>query len=205
MSDIPEIKTPIDEDQDSLFDNSIFGKPELHHVLSDRSISPCHTDSDQSPSRQSLEQRLQERPGPTVIQHMPVSSYIKTPYSRQIGTKLASSNNPTIVMELDLDGNVRYLSKNWEYIVGTQIRKILNRHISKIIIANNDEDVQVFNTAIDAMIKEDCSYKIKFITATNHIRREKSLSRSQGMREMKLENVDCIRKVTTRKYQDLII
>lgn len=195
MSNIPEIKTPIDEDKDSLFDDSIFGKPELHHILSDRSISPCHTEIDQlhheqEPSlEQSLEERLKQRPGPMVIQHMPISSYIRnsttsTVSSKDVSTlqdstsiKLASSNNPTIVMELDLDGNVRYLSKNWEHIVGTRIKKILNRHISKIIIANNNEDAQVFNTAIDAMIKEDCSYKVKFITATNHSRRKKSLTR----------------------------
>ncbi|WLF81399.1 rim15, signal transduction response regulator [Lodderomyces elongisporus] len=87
-----------------------------------------------------------------------------------IDLRLASSNNPTIVMELDLDGNIKYLSQNWEYIVGTHIKKIKNRHISKIIIGINDEDFQVFNKAIDSMIKDDGSYKVKFITATNHTR-----------------------------------
>lgn len=99
--------------------------------------------------------------------------YPSATIEEQIDLRLASSNNPTIVMELDLDGNIRYLSKNWEYIVGTNIKKIVNRHISKIIIGNNDDDSQVFNIAIDAMTREDISYKVKFITATNHTQRNK--------------------------------
>ena len=141
MSNIPEIKTPIDEDKDSLFDDSIFGKPELHHILSDRSISPCHTEIDQlhheqEPSlEQSLEERLKQRPGPMVIQHMPISSYIRnsttsTVSSKDVSTlqdstsiKLASSNNPTIVMELDLDGNVRYLSKIGNILLELELKR----------------------------------------------------------------------------------
>ncbi|KAG7663349.1 RIM15 [[Candida] subhashii] len=84
----------------------------------------------------------------------------------QITLRLESSNNPTVVMELDLDGNIRYISNNWEYIVGTNIKKIINRPISKIIIGNNEEDYKVFNNAIDQMILDDCSYKVKFMTAT---------------------------------------
>lgn len=85
----------------------------------------------------------------------------------QIDLRLASSNNPTIVMELDLDGKVRYLSKNWEFIIGTTIKKIVDNPISKIIIGNSPEDLLVFNNAIDKMIVDDCSYKVKFLTATN--------------------------------------
>ncbi|KAK6458358.1 response regulator receiver [Scheffersomyces xylosifermentans] len=85
----------------------------------------------------------------------------------QIDLRLASSNNPTIVMELDLDGKIRYLSKNWEFIIGTTIKKIVNNPISKIIIGNSPEDLQVFNNAINKMITDDCSYKVKFLTATN--------------------------------------
>jgi serine/threonine-protein kinase RIM15 len=85
----------------------------------------------------------------------------------QIDLRLASSDNPTAVMELDLDGNISYLSKNWESIVGTKIKKIINKPISNIIIGNNHEDFQVFNNAIESMIRENGSYKVKFITATN--------------------------------------
>lgn len=90
----------------------------------------------------------------------------------QIDLRLASLNNPTIIMELDLDGSIRYLSKNWEYIVGTSISKITNGPISKIILGNNEEDYKVFNQAIESMARDDASYKVKFITATNHTRHD---------------------------------
>lgn len=90
----------------------------------------------------------------------------------EIDLRLASLNNPTIIMELDLDSGVRHLSKNWEYIVGTSILKIIHRPISKIILGNNDEDYRVFNQAIESMTRDDASYKVKFITATNHTRHD---------------------------------
>lgn len=85
----------------------------------------------------------------------------------QIDLRLASADNPTTVMELDLQGNVRYLSKNWESIIGTNIKKIVNKPISNIIIGNTPEDYEIFNNAIEKMIVDDVSYKVKFITATN--------------------------------------
>lgn len=88
-------------------------------------------------------------------------------FQEQIDLRLASSSNPTAVMELDLDGKVTYLSRNWELIVGTKIKKIVNRPISNIIIGNGAEDLNIFNNAIDQMIRNDGSYKVKFVTATN--------------------------------------
>lgn len=88
-------------------------------------------------------------------------------YQEQIDLRVASSNNPTIVMELDLDGNIKHISPNWEQIVGTKIKKIVNKPISNIIIGNNEDDRLVFNNAMKQMILEDTSYKVKFITAMN--------------------------------------
>lgn len=88
-------------------------------------------------------------------------------FQEQIDLRLASSNNPTAVMELDLDGNIRYLSRNWEVIVGTNIKKLVGKSISNILIGNSEDDLKVFNNAIDQMVKDDVSYKVKFITATN--------------------------------------
>ncbi|EGV66664.1 rim15, signal transduction response regulator [Yamadazyma tenuis] len=85
----------------------------------------------------------------------------------QIDLSLASSNNPTTVLELDLDGNIKYLSKNWEIIVGTKVKKMIQKPISSFIIGNNEDDLNVFNYAIEKMIKDDDSYKIQFITATD--------------------------------------
>lgn len=85
----------------------------------------------------------------------------------QIDLSLASSNNPTAVMELDMDGNIRYLSKNWEIIVGTKVKKMIHKPISNFIIGNNEDDMKVFNHAIEKMIKDDDSYTVRFVTATN--------------------------------------
>ncbi|KAI5959746.1 RIM15 [Candida pseudojiufengensis] len=113
-------------------------------------------------------QKVQDNEGPGYNDQ--TSSYKSL--EEQIDLRLASSNNPTIIMELDLDGNVRYLSQNWEHIVGTSIRKIVNKPISKIIIGSNDDDYQVFKKAIDSMIVDDASYKVKFITGTNRTKQD---------------------------------
>lgn len=85
----------------------------------------------------------------------------------QIDLSLASSNNPTTVLELDLDGNIKYLSRNWEIIVGTKVKKLLGKPISDFIIGNSENDMKVFNNAIEQMIKDDDSYKVRFLTAAN--------------------------------------
>lgn len=86
----------------------------------------------------------------------------------QVDLRLAS-DNPTVVMELDLDGNIRYVSKNWEVLVGTSIKKILNKPISNLLIGSTDADLHVFNNAVAQMIRDDALYKVKFVTATNDV------------------------------------
>ncbi|GMM36050.1 protein kinase [Saccharomycopsis crataegensis] len=80
----------------------------------------------------------------------------------------ASSKNPTATLELDLDCNVKYLSKSWETFVGTSVRKIVNKPISKIIMGD-DDDKDVFKRAIEIMNQDDASYRVRFIVAKNHI------------------------------------
>ncbi|KAH3675985.1 hypothetical protein WICMUC_002281 [Wickerhamomyces mucosus] len=81
----------------------------------------------------------------------------------------ASSKNPSIFLELDMDCNVIHLSKAWEYVVGTSIRKIADKSISRIVYGT-EEDKNVFNEAISIMMTDDTSYRVRFITATNEIR-----------------------------------
>lgn len=83
--------------------------------------------------------------------------------------KLASSQNPTVVLETDLDGKIMYLSNNWEVIVGTKVKKLVGRPLSDIIIGNDENDTKVFNNAIHQMILDDESYKVRFLTATNDL------------------------------------
>ncbi|RKP31015.1 kinase-like protein, partial [Metschnikowia bicuspidata] len=81
--------------------------------------------------------------------------------------RLASANNPSVVMELDLNCNVRYVSKNWESLVGTSTRKIINEPIMNILIGKADADLRVFSDAMQKMMCDNASYKVKFVSATN--------------------------------------
>jgi serine/threonine-protein kinase RIM15 len=85
----------------------------------------------------------------------------------------ASAKNPSILLELDMDGNVKHLSKSWEAIIGTNPQKILNQPISKIIYGLED-DKKVFTDAISIMMTDDTSYRVRFLTATNDIVQENS-------------------------------
>ncbi|ODV75954.1 protein kinase RIM15 CYBJADRAFT_165331 [Cyberlindnera jadinii NRRL Y-1542] len=78
----------------------------------------------------------------------------------------ASGKNPSILLELDLDGNVRHLSKAWESVVGTRIAKIIDRPISNIILGS-EEDKHVFVDATGIMMGDDESYRVRFVVSTN--------------------------------------
>ncbi|ODV79073.1 kinase-like protein, partial [Suhomyces tanzawaensis NRRL Y-17324] len=136
----------------------------------ERSVSPCEITALSLPISQTGHILLSAKsidslvlPPPGKIQDNSLFGSVE----EQIDLRLASSDNPTAVMELDLDGNISYLSKNWEFIVGTKIKKIINKPIANIILGNTPGDHQVFNNAIEQMTKDDYSYKVKFITATN--------------------------------------
>lgn len=85
--------------------------------------------------------------------------------------RLASAKDPSVVMELDLNCNVRYVSKNWESLVGTSTRKIINEPIMNILIGKTDADLRVFSDAMQKMMCDNASYKVQFVTATNDKRR----------------------------------
>lgn len=81
----------------------------------------------------------------------------------------ASGKNPTATLELDLEGNIKHLSKSWEFFVGTSVRKIVKKPISKIIIGDQD-DKAVFQRATEIMTSDDASYSVRFIVARNNIK-----------------------------------
>ncbi|CDK26125.1 unnamed protein product [Kuraishia capsulata CBS 1993] len=81
----------------------------------------------------------------------------------------ASSKNPSIVMELDMDCNVRYLSRNWEYVVGTNRHKIVGTPAGSVVLGD-DLDAKVFNRAVDSMMIDDSSYRVRFQTLTNTLK-----------------------------------
>ncbi|ODV95448.1 hypothetical protein PACTADRAFT_23999, partial [Pachysolen tannophilus NRRL Y-2460] len=81
----------------------------------------------------------------------------------------ATSKNPTAVLELDMDCKVKFLSRNWESIVGTKITKIVNKPVSRIVVADSDFDKEVFRRAVDIMMADDTSYRVKFLAATDDV------------------------------------
>lgn len=135
--------------ENSLFHDPGFIVPEAHIRELERSVSPCEI-----PNILSRAQTPEPAGCTSVVKEL-------------VDLRLASGNNPTVVVELDLDCNIRYVSKNWETLVGTSIKKILNKPISNILIGNSDTDLHIFNDAVDQMIRDDASYKVKFVTATN--------------------------------------
>ncbi|CEP64937.1 protein kinase RIM15 LALA0_S15e00760g [Lachancea lanzarotensis] len=76
--------------------------------------------------------------------------------------KVATDTSASILMELNMDGRVRYISSIWEDIVGTKVDDIVGQFISDILVGT-EQDRSVFNRATDLMIREDCSYRVRFL------------------------------------------
>lgn len=99
--------------------------------------------------------------------HRLVGSMLVPLDAEQVDLREASADSLPVVMELDLDGRIRYVSTNWETVVGTAVPKILDRPISDLLIGASDADLSVFNDALAQMVRDNASYKVKFVTATN--------------------------------------
>lgn len=93
--------------------------------------------------------------------------------SVSIDHQLTAKANPletfeqnVLVMELDIDCNVRFLSKSWRRIVGTEPAKILKKPIAAIIMGETNDKL-VFNKATEIMILDDETYRVRFIVESN--------------------------------------
>lgn len=127
------------------------------HRSLEASVSPCETPA------------LPETPTQLPAATLPPKISFTSVMQEQLDLRLASAETPTVVLELDLDGVLRYVSKSWEQLVGTSIKKILNKPIANIIIGTSDADLSIFNDAMDHMIRDNASYKVKFVTSTNDL------------------------------------
>lgn len=78
----------------------------------------------------------------------------------------SSEEGRALVLELDLAGNVRFISKSWRRIVGTDPSKIVERPIGDVIVGE-EEDKHVFSRATDIMLIDDETYRVRFIVETN--------------------------------------
>ncbi|SCU90910.1 LANO_0D10242g1_1 [Lachancea nothofagi CBS 11611] len=93
--------------------------------------------------------------------------------------KVATDTSASILLELNMDGRIRYLSSIWEHIVGTSVEAIVGQSISDILVGS-DQDRSVFQRAIDLMIREDCSYKVRFLVESGSTGNSKTQTSSSA-------------------------
>ncbi len=82
-----------------------------------------------------------------------------------------------VVLELDLNCVVKYISKSWEKVAGTSIRKILKKPISQVVLGT-EEDKNVFKRATQIMLQDDTSYTVRFLVHTGDIVENKNILES---------------------------
>lgn len=140
--------------------------------MEDRPVSPCDVPLSPSPNASpgpqspqpsgdlTLLPPAQKGPRPAGLMLVPLDA-------DQVALREASAVSLPVVMELDLDGRIRYISSNWESVVGTAVRQILGRPIGDLLIGATAADLSVFNDALANMVRDNASYKVKFVTATN--------------------------------------
>lgn len=61
-----------------------------------------------------------------------------------------------VIVDLDLDGTVRWASPSWQEVIGTDVQSVLGKPISELVVGNG----QVFAEAIECMAKDDSRSKI---------------------------------------------
>ncbi|VEU22591.1 DEKNAAC103351 [Brettanomyces naardenensis] len=172
-------------------DSGIFASAPKEGFVPSRSVSPFETDSNRGThdsGRNSTENsphdsRQNSRNGGVVRRQQgsltSLDSSINSSHHSHLDSVLnsstndsqtdlvaASADNPALVLELDLDGNVLFISHSWKQIVGTDIAKIVRKPVSDIIVGDTD-DKQVFNRATQIMLQDDESYRIRFVVQTN--------------------------------------
>ncbi|CCK70579.1 protein kinase RIM15 KNAG_0E03200 [Huiozyma naganishii CBS 8797] len=80
--------------------------------------------------------------------------------------RLATEQNPSMIMELDLEGRIKYISKQWEDIVQLPVP---TGSISSVI-DGTEEDKMVFNRAMEMMLQNDnISYTVTFTLASGEV------------------------------------
>ncbi|SCV02211.1 LAMI_0G16908g1_1 [Lachancea mirantina] len=86
--------------------------------------------------------------------------------------KVATDKSLSILLELDMNGKVKYLSSIWEKVVGTKRDLLVGQSISDFIMGN-ENDKSVFYRAVDLMVRQDCSYRVRFMAETGPLREAK--------------------------------
>ncbi|KAI5796641.1 hypothetical protein EDC01DRAFT_614251 [Geopyxis carbonaria] len=82
--------------------------------------------------------------------------------------KEAAEDSFNVIMDLNLDGNVRWVSPSWATVIGTSNESIHGKPISDILV----DDKEAFRRAFEVMRNDDSrSYKLRFTVAMGSMSR----------------------------------
>jgi serine/threonine-protein kinase RIM15 len=103
--------------------------------------------------------------------------------------KEAAEYNQSVVVELSLDGVIRWVSPSWQDVVGTVVESVLGKPIATLLVT----DASVFERATDAIRKDDSrSQNIRFtvIPGPSSILRRKHSRRKEDTTNDDSVNID---------------
>jgi serine/threonine-protein kinase RIM15 len=70
--------------------------------------------------------------------------------------KEAAEHSQNVIMDLELDGKIRWVSPSWKKVIGTEPESVFGKHISELLTENNN----VFVDAVESMKKDDSRSQI---------------------------------------------
>lgn len=155
--------SPLNTDESQLIDNHINSQESLLGIRGTTDNSNSYLPNSLERSRKGRHRKRQINQPKRVGHSSSSRSRSRNPTHRE---NFQFHQNRALVLELDLNGIIKFISRSWESIVGTNIAKIVNKPMSQLIIGE-EEDKSVFEKAINIMIQDDETYRIRFITPTN--------------------------------------
>lgn len=69
----------------------------------------------------------------------------------------AAEQTLNVVMDLSLDGNIRWVSPSWVDVIGTPLESIQGKPIKELVVSDNNE---VFSEVVESMKKDDSRSQI---------------------------------------------
>ncbi|KAF3928015.1 hypothetical protein AA313_de0200926 [Arthrobotrys entomopaga] len=138
--------------------------------------------------------RMEDIGSPTVKGAM-TRSMSMTIQAEKDDLKEAAKDTFNVVVDLNLDGNVRWVSSSWQDVIGTSCDSIQGKPISSILFENTD----CFQRAVESMKHDDSkSYKIRFSVvvgplsafAQDPVRKSTAAAEKEGFRPDEVEETN---------------
>ena len=100
--------------------------------------------------------------------------------------KEAAEQSMNVILDLGLDGTVRWVSPSWRDVIGTSIESIQGKPITEIVIVD-DGNSDVFTTAVESMKKDDSRSQLirfkVFLGPFSMLRRSSTAASVQALQE----------------------